>query len=143
MAPLKRATNVIFWSIMVLLATGAILIIASSLHLIPYQFLYVESDSMIPVFAKGDIVLIRTLDKNEEANVNEIVSFTLNASARAIHRVYSKVDGCITTKGDNVDHPDPGGCKHPLGKFIFSIPKVGWFFMGFQRGIDIIFFRKY
>ncbi len=77
-----------------------------------FFFAVVVSDSMVPTFAKGDLVLVQTISKTPE--VGNIILFSgihLNDQEQRefiIHRVYRiNKDGTIKTKGDAMPVPDP------------------------------------
>ncbi len=90
----------------VLLVILVILIAAFSLKLITFQV--VVSDSMKPVFVRGDIVFSQTISK--EPHVGDIVTFKARDIQNPItHRVFKIQDNFIITKGDNLPSPDDYG----------------------------------
>jgi signal peptidase len=90
----------------VLLVVLVILIVAFSLRIITFQV--VVSDSMKPVFARGDIVFSQTISK--EPHVGDIVTFKARDVQNPItHRVFKLQDNFVITKGDNLPSPDDYG----------------------------------
>ncbi|MCX9012913.1 MAG: signal peptidase I [Candidatus Methanoperedens sp.] len=90
----------------VLLAVLVILILAFSLKLITFQV--VISDSMKPVFARGDLVLSQGIFK--EPNVGDIVTFkAANVQNPVTHRVINIQANSVTTRGDNNPSADDYG----------------------------------
>ncbi|MFA6306604.1 MAG: signal peptidase I [Patescibacteria group bacterium] len=86
----------------------------------PAPILLIKSESMLPVIAKGDIVVIKSIAQGEDLN-NQIIAFYDPSRGRIIvHRVIGEQDGCFITKGDNsqgIDFFNP--CKdYILGKAI-------------------------
>ncbi len=90
----------------VLLVVLVILIVAFSLRIITFQV--VVSDSMKPVFARGDVVFSQTISK--EPHVGDIVTFKARDIQNPItHRVFKIQDNFVITKGDNLPSPDDYG----------------------------------
>jgi len=99
----------------------------------------VVSDSMIPVFYKGDMLLVYGAPNY---TVGDIVVYSNPATSLPIvHRIIEVTpDGKFVTKGDNNPVADPGyitpGPIPPevvKGKVFFRIPFVGWVKILFLR----------
>ena len=73
------------------------------LALIVYKFVFFAvpiSNSMLPTFARGDLILYQTYNTTPE--IGDIIMFeVLGKNKPVTHRVYSKNAGFIQTKGDN------------------------------------------
>ena len=99
----------------------------------------VVSDSMIPVFYKGDMLMVYG---SPEYHVEDIVVYENPATRLPIvHRIINITDeGNFITKGDNNPVADPGyitpGPIDPSsvkGKVILRIPFLGWVKLLFLR----------
>ena len=90
----------------------------------------VITDSMVPVFKKGDIVFVKETDF---ASVNEgdilTVSFP-DSSGYFTHRVVSvdREAGMFRTKGDanESEDPQPSTAEQIVGKVWYSVPLLGY-----------------
>jgi signal peptidase I len=81
----------------------------------------ITSASMWPTLKKGDLVILKGIDKPEDINVGDIIAFEYEGGF-AIHRVI-QIDGDkITTQGDANPHPDP---PITFEQVIGRMPKVG------------------
>lgn len=92
----------------------------------------VMSNSMVPQFERGDIVIMSKLKNKDIDNlkVGDIILYKLN-NQTIIHRIHSIVDSeknIYITKGDNNEIVDPEqvNSNQIIGKVIFSIPKIGY-----------------
>lgn len=86
----------------------------------------VFSESMIPVFYRGDMLIVYG---TKDVKIGDIVVFDVpQKKYPIIHRVYSINNGVIETKGDHNPVKDPWIIpKHYLhGKAIIKIPLLGW-----------------
>ncbi|KCZ70807.1 signal peptidase I [Candidatus Methanoperedens nitroreducens] len=82
----------------VMLTVLMIMILALGLKMIMLQA--VVSDSMVPEFKKGDLILTQTMSK--EPQVGDIVTFKArNVINPVTHRVIDIRDNIVITKGDN------------------------------------------
>ncbi len=98
-----------------------------------YQPVAVVSDSMLPLFARGDMIIVEQLNEEEVKNlkVGDVVKF-LTDNYYVIHRIYAieeTKDGLVfTTKGDNNNAPDSDKVKAEQikGKYKFHIKYVGF-----------------
>jgi signal peptidase len=90
----------------VLLVVLVVLILAFSFRLLAFQV--VISDSMKPVFERGDIVLSQAISK--EPQVGDIVTFKAREVLNPVtHRVVSIQGNFVSTKGDNNPMADDYG----------------------------------
>jgi len=93
----------------------------------------VESNSMIPTFYKGDILILQGIDAPKEADI--IVFSVSGRTTPIVHRVIElNPDGTFQTKGDNNNGQLPfeksikQGQIH--GKVISIVPYIGWVKIG-------------
>ena len=85
----------------------------------------VFSDSMVPTFFRGDMILVYGHD---EINVGDIIVFDVpDRRYPIIHRVHD-MNEFITTKGDHNSNIDTWKTKKEdiHGKAILKIPLLGW-----------------
>ena len=94
----------------------------------------IASNSMNPVFYKGDAVLIEKLNKEDANNldVNDIIVF-YNDDSLIVHRIIEKVETIsgsyiYRTKGDNNNSADNDLVEtHQIvAKYKGFIPKIGY-----------------
>lgn len=86
----------------------------------------VFSESMVPTFYKGDMIVVSGSDK---FSVGDIIVFqTTERSYPIIHRINNITEEGIRTKGDNNQYVDPWIVKESgiYGKAVFRIPLLGW-----------------
>ena len=108
-----------------------IIILCFNFGLFKYKPVGVISNSMKKVFKRGDLVIYKSIGKNEKIKESEIIVFNKNGTL-TIHRVYQIVikndKVYYVTKGDNNGSVDSGYIKKDdiLGKRIFDIPLVGY-----------------
>lgn len=101
--------------------------------LFPYKPVAVMSNSMVPDFYRGYIVICKKIDSKDISNikVGDILQYQLGKNA-IIHRVINieEEDGKIyfTTKGDNNNSPDTKRVEENqvLGIVKFKIPYAGY-----------------
>ena len=95
----------------------------------------VESNSMVPTFYKGDILLIHGLPPKELKKGDIIVFTVAESSVPIVHRIVDiNDDGTFQTKGDannaQLRFETRIEAKQILGKEIAIIPIVGWIKIG-------------
>ncbi len=86
----------------------------------------VFSESMLPTFQKGDMIIVFG---NDEIKVGDIIVFSVpDRQDPIIHRVYSITGSIIQTKGDNNQYVDPWQTtlQNVKGKAVLKIPSLGW-----------------
>ena len=102
----------------------------------------VVSNSMVPVFYKGDLIVIKGIDCQAIEVGDIIVYHSPYKGIPIVHRVVEVVidpDGLrhFITKGDNNDHTDqatgiapPVACEWVKGDVKLIVPKLGLFKVG-------------
>lgn len=91
----------------------------------------VESDSMVPAFHKGDILVLKGV-LAEEFKVNDTIVYSVaNRTVPIVHRIIKiNPDGSFQTKGDANPSQFPFEFsvrpEQIHGKMIFIIPYFGW-----------------
>lgn len=113
---LKKTINIIIDILIILMliisAVVAGLAIASKSDGIPNLFGYaplsVQSDSMVPAFESGDLIISKVVDENTELEVGDVITFVMSVNGEDVlnsHRIVDiqNADGFAfyTTKGDN------------------------------------------
>ena len=101
--------------------------------LFKYHMFAIMSNSMIPVFSRGDAVLVEkiTEDDFKELKIGEILAFYDTKGRMVVHRIISIEENngkySIITKGDNNDSFDNWvvSNKDIYGKVITSIKYIG------------------
>lgn len=99
-----------------------------------YKPTVILSNSMKPVFSRGDIVVIEQLNKNKKKNIAkyDIIEYIIDGSivAHRVINIENHYDGTrlYTTMGDNNNAPDTKKVKEEqiIGKVKFSIPIIGY-----------------
>lgn len=99
----------------------------------------VESDSMVPTFSKGDILILQGTGEPKEADI--IVFSVQGRSTPIVHRVVEKnPDGTFQTRGDanfgQLPFEKSIDISQIHGKVILIIPYLGWV----KIGLSEIFF---
>lgn len=109
------------------------LVVGFVIGLFKYQPVAVVSDSMLPVFARGDMIIVEKFNQEDVENikVDDIIKFAVD-NYYVIHRVHDieKTDDGIQfiTKGDNNNAPDSKPVKPEQ---IQSIYRTHVKFLGF------------
>lgn len=99
-----------------------------------YKPIAILSNSMHPVFNRGDVVVIQKLGKNDLKKIKkyDIIEYILGndiITHRIIHiEEHNNKKKRYTTMGDNNNAPDIKKVDEDqiLGKVIFTIPKIGY-----------------
>ncbi|MEM7822889.1 MAG: signal peptidase I [Candidatus Aenigmatarchaeota archaeon] len=100
----------------------------------------VESNSMVPVFYKGDLLVLKGVEP-DELNVGDVIVFSPSSETLPIvHRIiYINPDGTFQTKGDaNIGQLPFEKAIRPEsihGKMIAIIPALGWVKIGINQYI--------
>lgn len=94
----------------------------------------VESDSMKPTFAAGDICFVNTKEKYESIEKKDIIAFKIESGKFITHRVINVTDEGLETQGDANKTSDGISTTKDnyIGKNVFSIPKVGFVIKAIQ-----------
>ena len=83
----------------------------------PYPLAAVTSNSMWPVFSRGDLVLIEGVSKSELKVGDIIVYRQINSPGFTIHRVTQLAENLLTTKGDaNFESDEPVKYEQVVGR---------------------------
>lgn len=90
----------------------------------------VQSNSMVPVFYKGDMLIIMG---DDEPEIGDIVVYSTGFQEvpivhRVVEKTYDDSDVIFSTKGDNNQYSDPWpvGPEQVHGKVVFMIKYLGW-----------------
>lgn len=148
----------------------AILIVAAALlfaadkspdkSLFGYRYYIVLTDSMVPEFASGDMVIVKRCGA-ESIAVGDIITFNPSSSGAAYltHRVTEKLENyegtgvtCFRTKGDANDAEDTFLIDESrlIGEVQFHVPRLGfiirfvqlrWYFVVPLLILSIVFFE--
>ncbi len=98
------------------------------------QFFAIQSESMEPVFYKGDLIVDTKVTDYSQLKVGDVITFwTVIKGERALntHRIVEITDNgnylYFTTQGDNNNLEDPLGVHQNeiVGKYLFAIPQLG------------------
>lgn len=95
-----------------------------------YQVRTVLSSSMEPTLPVGSLVVTKRVP-TDQLHVEDIIVFKANNDFLA-HRIVQISADKILTKGDANYYNDVGEKDEIKGKMIFSIPKIGHFFLMIQ-----------
>ena len=110
-----------------------ILFISFVMGLFKYRPLAIMSNSMVPIFSRGDMVIVKNIDKNtiQKLSINDIIEYRLDEHI-VVHRIIEieENDGLLyfKTKGDNNNAPDVKYVSESqiTGIVKMSIPKIGY-----------------
>lgn len=105
----------------------------------PVMFSAVRSNSMYPLFQRGDMIMIKSLSESDAVKIDDIVVFkseegSLSGQGFVVHRIIKQTDdGNYITKGDANDYKDPILKREwiyskavTLGKLPVKIPLLGY-----------------
>ncbi len=110
----------------------------------------VVSNSMVPVFSRGDLIVVKGLECGKIEVGDIIVYHNPKRNIPIVHRVVeidsdSQGEVLFTTKGDNNGHTDqasgisqPVRCEWVRGEVKLIIPKLGLFKVGLIELSNII-----
>lgn len=106
----------------------------------------VESNSMVPTFSKGDILILQGVKEPKEADI--IVFSVPGRSTPIVHRVVGKnPDGTYQTKGDanfgQLQFEKSIKPEQIKGKVIYVIPLLGWVKIGLSEILTKYIFPNY
>lgn len=149
MKRLSIALNVVLLSVIVLTLIAAV---GSAISKQPMLLTVIRSDSMVPVWQRGDMVVIENVRANETINIGDIVFFTtdkgsLSSKGWIAHRVIGgDAEKGFITKGDankNTDQESEGtppikrewiaAKAHTIGDTPIVIPKAGYFSLWMEK----------
>lgn len=109
----------------------SIIMILFVLGIFTYVPIGVMSNSMKPIFERGDIIVYKKVKNINDIKENDIICYQLD-NIKVMHRVI-KIENInnkkyFTTKGDNLLSNDPLKVKEEqiIGTIIFTIPRLGY-----------------
>lgn len=122
--PIKTVPVIIFLTIFTLFVAG----------ILPYKPVAVMSNSMVPVFSRGDIIIIKKIDEKQIKNLEEgqIVEYKVASGSSIVHRIKKITQSgnslIFTTKGDNNVSEDSDKVQESQIKGIVTmvIPYLGF-----------------
>ncbi|WP_162148678.1 signal peptidase I [Clostridium bornimense] len=92
---------------------------------IKYRSYVIVTPSMKPTINPGDMIFVKKTDA-DKLEKGDIITFNKD-NIVATHRIEEISDDSIITKGDNNNLEDtPINKSDVIGKFVFSIPKIGY-----------------
>lgn len=118
---LKKILNIIVDVLIIILLFVSVLVaalaLASKANGIPsvlgYVPLSVQSDSMVPEFEKGDLIISKVVDQYATLEVGDVITFAMTLDGNEVYNTHRIVEvqnangfTYYTTKGDNNDIPD-------------------------------------
>ena len=125
----KKYKGIIFY-LPISIVVFAIVILVSGLF--KYQLIAIASNSMNPVFYRGDAIVMEKYKDDTSIKVGDILVFE-SSGAMIIHRVIEIIDVdsetiVYRTKGDNNKSPDPKVVTESqiIGKFKLGIKFIGY-----------------
>lgn len=109
------------------------LVVGFVIGLFKYQPVAVISDSMLPVFARGDMIVVEKVEKEnvDKLKVGDIIKFQVDNYyvIHRIHEIEETEEGLLfTTKGDNNNAPDgkPVKPEQIQAKYITYVKFLGF-----------------
>ena len=105
--------------------------------LIKFKSYVILSDSMKPAMDPGDVIFIKKINV-DNLKAGDIITFQKEEFI-ATHRIIKFEDKSIITQGDNNNlADDPLTKENVIGKYIFKVPKIGYFYSFVRSPIGII-----
>lgn len=103
-----------------------VVLVAAVLSLGGVRSAFVVSDSMVPAFEKGDLLLVS--QDFGEVSVGDVVLYSATWNERLVsHRVVSVKEDFILLQGDSNEFPDPPAPKSSVfGVVAGVLPNLGW-----------------
>jgi signal peptidase I len=120
----KRLGQIIYWSLLVVLAIIAIATAISALNLPgSYKLYTVQSGSMEPAIKIGSLIISK---QQSSYQPDDIITFK-SKNSTITHRLIEIQEDQYITQGDANDAPDPQSVKSDivLGKVILKLPLIG------------------
>jgi len=125
----QKAKKIIYSQIPII--SISIIMILFVLGIFTYVPIGVMSNSMKPIFERGDIIVYKKVKNINDIKENDIICYQLD-NIKVMHRVI-KIENInnkkyFTTKGDNLLSNDPLKVKEEqiIGTIIFTIPRLGY-----------------
>lgn len=105
--------------------------------LIKFKSYVILSDSMKPAMDPGDVIFIKKINV-DNLKAGDIITFQKEEFI-ATHRIIKFEDKSIITQGDNNNlADDPLTKENVIGKYMFKVPKIGYFYSFVWSPIGII-----
>lgn len=133
---INRVIDILLYIFVGIVLTAAV---TSTIWNKPMLFSAVRSNSMYPLFERGDMIFINSLNKENTVKIGDIVVFkaeegSLSDQGYVVHRIIEETkDGNYITKGDANDYKDPILKREwiyskvvTLGKSPVKIPLLGY-----------------
>lgn len=123
----REKTNYVGTSIFVCLIVLLVMFIYGTFKYVPIAVL---SNSMYPVFQRGDVLIYEKV-KPEDLEVGQVLVFQYDDKI-VFHRIkeltWKNKEVYIITKGDNLDNPDTQitTSKEVIGRVLYKIPAIGY-----------------
>lgn len=122
--PIKAIPVVVLLTIFTLFVAG----------LLPYKPVAVMSNSMVPIFSRGDIIIIKKIKEEDVKYLEEgqIIEYKVVSGSSIVHRIqkvdYTGAKKVFTTKGDNNVSADSEKVQESQVKGIVTmvIPYIGY-----------------
>lgn len=146
---LKKILNIVVDILIIILLFISVLVaalaLASKANGIPsvlgYAPLSVQSDSMVPEFEQGDLIISKVVDSNTTFEVGDVITFPMTINGEDVyntHRIVevNETDGYtfFTTKGDN----NPVADEEPVIKSLVAAKYTGTRFEGAGTVYDFL-----
>ena len=137
---LKTIANVLSWVILAFALLITILVFSSGrnngvANLFGYIPLTVESDSMLPTFAQGDLIICKEIDDLNSLKANDVITFWTIIDGKKVkntHRIISvnefESTRSFVTRGDNnpIDDEIPAYAGDLIGQWTeIKLPGMG------------------
>ena len=133
---LNRIIDIVLYIIVGIILFAAV---TSAIWNKPMLLTAVRSNSMYPLFQRGDMIMIKSLSESDTVKIDDIVVFkseegSLSGQGFVVHRIIEQTDdGNFITKGDANDYNDPVLKREwiyskavTLGKLPVKIPLLGY-----------------
>lgn len=122
----------------IIIGIGILLTTFYALGIVPT---IVTSGSMEPLIPVGSLCFIDTLYPMEELQLGDIIVYK-QPTQKVIHRIVGITKEEIRTKGDANNYIDglPTTKENYYGKYLYSVPKIGYFIHSLQEPVHKISF---
>jgi signal peptidase I len=129
----KRVISITIFLLIMMIIVSIFISLSNSkpLSLFGYKPLTVLSNSMVPTFEAGDVIITREMDA-EDLKEGDIISFYNQEGNLITHRITSIVEEAeekhFYTQGDNnnTEDEDVTTANEIVGKELFHIPNLGF-----------------
>lgn len=126
----KQKLNILFTAIVICISVVVVGLVYVP-KIVKMDMFVVETGSMSPTIKLNSLIYVKRYTNFEDYNVDDIVTFTDNASGKSFtHRIVEidTEDQCFTTKGDANEENDVGttSAEYAQGKVVAVIPYAGY-----------------